>query len=345
MQNTAQDFKPYLQQVSDGRALSADQAGEAFALMMAGGVPEAQIAGFLMALRARGETVDEITGAATAMRAKMKRVRAPDDAIDIVGTGGDAKGTHNVSTCTAFVVAGAGVPVAKHGNRAVSSRSGAADVLEHLGVGMDVPRECLEQALREAHVGFMFAPAHHAAMRHVAPARKALGVRTIFNVLGPLCNPAGVSRLLIGVYAPEMTRPLAEVLQRLGAAHAWVVHGHDGLDELSTTGETIVAELKDGRVREFTVTPEEAGLARVPLAGLIGGDPRDNAQAIRDTLAGAPGPLRDIVLLNAAAALIIAERAETLREGVEKAAASIDSGAAMAALDKLSSLCGAPAHV
>jgi len=345
MQNTPDAFKPFLQQVSDGRPLSAEQAGEAFGLMMAGGVPEAQIAGFLMALRARGETVDEITGAAVAMRAKMKRVNAPDGAIDIVGTGGDAKGTHNVSTCTAFVVAGAGVPVAKHGNRAVSSRSGAADVLEHLGVCMETAPEALEQALQEARVGFMFAPAHHAAMRHVAPARKALGVRTIFNVLGPLCNPAGVRRLLIGVYAPELTRPLAEVLSRLGVERAWVVHGHDGLDELSTTGDTIVAELKDGRVHEFTVSPEEAGLSRATLADLIGGDPADNAQAIRDTLAGETGPLRDIALLNAAAALVVAGTAQTLREGVEKAAEAIETGAASAALDKLASLCGAPANV
>jgi len=344
MASTFEDFKPYLQQVSDGRALSADQAGEAFGLMMGGEVPEAQIAGFLMALRARGETVDEITGAAMAMRAKMKRVTAPEGAMDIVGTGGDAKGTHNVSTCTAFVVAGAGVPVAKHGNRAVSSRSGAADVLEHLGISMEIAPETLEQALREAQVGFMFAPAHHAAMRHVAPARKALGVRTIFNVLGPLCNPAGVPRLLIGVYAPEMTRPLAEVLGRLGAERAWVVHGHDGLDELSTTGENIVAEWHVGKVREFTVTPEEAGLTRVDLGALIGGDPAANAAAIRETLAGAPGPLRDIVLLNAAAALIVAERAETLREGVELAAHAIDSGAAAGALERLAGFCGAPAH-
>lgn len=345
MQDTAQDFKPFLQQVSDGRPLSTEQAGEAFALMMAGSVPESQIAGFLMALRARGETIDEIAGAATAMRERMKRVSAPDDAIDIVGTGGDAKGTHNVSTCTAFVVAGAGVPVAKHGNRAVSSRSGAADVLEHLGVGMDVPLEDLEQALRDARVGFMFAPAHHAAMRHVAPARKALGVRTIFNVLGPLCNPAGVSRLLIGVYAPEMTRPLAEVLGRLGAERAWVVHGHDGLDELSTTGESMVAELKDGRVNEFTVSPEEAGLARARLSDLIGGDAAANAEAIRKTLAGAPGPLRDVIVLNAAASLIVAGKAETLREGAEQAAQAIDSGAAAAALEKLAAICGARVNV
>lgn len=345
MGDASEAFKPYLQQVSDGRALSADQAGAAFSLMMEGNVPEAQIAGFLMALRARGETVEEIAGAATAMRAKMTQVTAPDGAIDIVGTGGDAKGTHNVSTCTAFVVAGAGVPVAKHGNRAVSSRSGAADVLEHLGIAVPSPQESLEQALREVGVGFMFAPAHHAAMRHVAPARKALGVRTIFNVLGPLCNPAGVSRLLIGVYAPEMTRPLAEVLDRLGAERVWVVHGHDGLDELSTTGESMVAELNHGRVREFTVSPEPAGLSRVGLSALIGGDPAANAGAIRETLAGAAGPLRDIVLLNAAAALMIADRAGSLREGVELAASAIDSGAAAGTLERFATICGAPAHV
>ncbi len=345
MQNTPEDFKPFLQQVSEGKPLTAEQAGAAFGLMMAGGVPEAQIAGFLMALRARGESVDEITGAATAMRAKMKRVSAPDGAMDIVGTGGDAKGTHNISTCTAFVVAGAGVPVAKHGNRAVSSRSGAADVLEHLGVCMETAPEALEEALKTAQVGFMFAPAHHAAMRHVAPARKALGVRTIFNVLGPLCNPANVSRMLVGVYAPEMTRPLAEVLGRLGVERAWVVHGHDGLDELSTTGESVVAQLKDGAVQEFTVTPEEAGLARARLDDLIGGDAGENAAAIRETLAGQRGPLRDIVMLNAAAALVVAGKAGTLRDGAELAADAIDSGAAARALANLAAICGATANV
>jgi anthranilate phosphoribosyltransferase len=345
MQNTPEDFKPFLQQVSEGKPLTAEQAGAAFGLMMAGGVPEAQIAGFLMALRARGESVDEITGAATAMRAKMKRVSAPDGAMDIVGTGGDAKGTHNISTCTAFVVAGAGVPVAKHGNRAVSSRSGAADVLEHLGVCMETAPEALEEALKTAQVGFMFAPAHHAAMRHVAPARKALGVRTIFNVLGPLCNPANVSRMLVGVYAPEMTRPLAEVLGRLGVERAWVVHGHDGLDELSTTGESVVAQLKDGAVQEFTVTPEEAGLARARLDDLIGGDAADNAAAIRQTLTGKDGPLRDIVMLNAAAALVVAGKAGTLRDGAELAADAIDSGAAARALANLAAICGATANV
>jgi len=345
MQNTPDEFKPFLQQVCEGTPLSAEQAGEAFSLMMAGGVPDAQIAGFLVGLRARGETVDEITGAATAMRAKMKRISAPDGAMDIVGTGGDAKGTHNISTCTAFVVAGAGVPVAKHGNRAVSSRSGAADVLEHLGISMEIATDALERALSDARVGFMFAPAHHAAMRHVAPARKALGVRTIFNVLGPLCNPASVRRMLVGVYAPEMTRPLAEVLGRLGVEHAWVVHGHDGLDELSTTGESVVAELKDGAVHEFTATPEDAGLARARLDDLIGGDATENAAAIRETLAGKSGPLRDIVLLNAAAALVVAGKAGDLRAGVDLAAEAIDSGAAARALESLATICGATANV
>jgi len=218
-------------------------------------------------------------------------------------------------------------------------------VLEHLGVCMDTAPEALEQALEEARVGFMFAPAHHAAMRHVAPARKALGVRTIFNVLGPLCNPASVSRMLVGVYAPEMTRPLAEVLGRLGVEHAWVVHGHDGLDELSTTGESVVAELKDGAVREFVVTPEEAGLARARLDDLIGGDAAENAAAIRETLAGKDGPLRDIVLLNAAAALVVADKAVTLREGADLAAQAIESGAATGALEKLAAICGAPENV
>ncbi len=345
MQNTPENFRPFLQRVSEGMPLTAEQAGEAFGLMMTGGVPDAQIAGFLMGLRARGETVDEITGAATAMRAQMKRVSAPHGAMDIVGTGGDAKGTHNISTCTAFVVAGAGVPVAKHGNRAVSSRSGAADVLEHLGISMEIAPAALERALSDARVGFMFAPAHHAAMRHVAPARKALGVRTIFNVLGPLCNPASVRRMLVGVYAQEMTRPLAEVLGRLGVEHAWVVHGHDGLDELSTTGESVVAELKDGAVREFTVAPEDAGLARAKLDDLIGGDAAHNAAAIRETLAGKDGPLRDIVLLNAAAALVVADKASTLREGAERAANAIESGAASRALEKLAAICGAPENV
>lgn len=328
-------LKPVIARLAEGEALNETEAEAAFDVLMAGEATPAQIAGLLMALRVRGETVDEITGAARVMRARMSAIAAPAGAIDVCGTGGDAQGTVNISTTVAFVVAGCGVAVAKHGNRAISSRSGGADVLGALGVTIDAPFPVLEQALREGRVAFLMAPRHHAAMRHVAGPRVELGVRTIFNVLGPLANPARVKRQLVGVFGRKWLRPLAETLGRLGAERAWVVHGSDGLDELTVTGESQVAEWHEGRVREFTVKPADAGLTLASPAALKGGDAAENAEALRDVLRGIGGPYRDAVLLNAAAALIIAGRAGELKEGVALAAKSIDSGAAMAALEAL----------
>ena len=290
---------------------------------------------FLMALRVRGETVEEITGAAKAMRAKATGVIASEGSIDTCGTGGDAKGTYNISTCTAFVVAGAGVPVAKHGNKSVSSKSGSADVLASLGVNLDVGAETVSKAIEEAGVGFMFAPKHHSAMRHVGPVRADLGVRTIFNLLGPLANPAGAKYQVIGVFSRDWIVPLAEVLSNLGADRVWVVHGSDGLDELTTTGPTFVAELKDGSVTSFEVTPEDAGLTQANPQDLIGGEADENAKAIEDVLSGKPSAFRDIVVLNAAAALVVSGKAEGLLEGAKLAADAIDSRAARKSLDDL----------
>ncbi len=331
----ADAFRIYLQKAAAGEALSADDTAAAVTLMMEGAVSVPQMAGFLAALAARGETADEILGAARALRARMLRISAPAGAVDVVGTGGDAKGTYNVSTCTAFVVAGAGVPVAKHGNRSVSSKSGAADVLEALGINIACGPARMQRAIVEAGIGFLFAPAHHGAMKHVAPARKELGVRTIFNLVGPLSNPAETRRMLIGVFAPRWLEPMAETLRALGADHVWVVHGAGGLDELSTLGPSEVVEMRDGTMRRFAVTPEEAGLAPVRLEDLQGGGPQENADAIRAVLAGKPGPFRDIVLLNAAAALIVAGKAQDLAGAVKLAASSIDGGGAMHSLAKL----------
>jgi len=329
------EMKPILNKVADGQALSVAEAEAAFGIIMSGDATPAQIAGFLMALRVRGETVDEITGAVRTMRAKMDTIEAPAGAMDVVGTGGDGSGTYNISTGTAFVVAGAGVPVAKHGNRALSSKSGAADVLSSLGVNLDAPFPQIEQSIREAGIGFMMAPRHHSAMRFVGPVRVEMGVRTIFNILGPMSNPANVKRQFTGVFSPAWLRPMAESLANLGCEAAWVVHGADGLDEMSTTGATQVVALEAGKIREFEVTPEDAGLPRATLDELKGGDPMANAEAIHTLLQGAPGPYRDIVLLNAAASLMVAGKAENLKQGVDLAAKSIDEGAAQAALDKL----------
>ncbi|MEJ2125271.1 MAG: anthranilate phosphoribosyltransferase [Alphaproteobacteria bacterium] len=328
-------FRPQLEKVASGAALSEDEAAAAFDAIMEGGIPEVQLAGFLVAMKARGETVDEITGAVRTMRAKMKTVTAPSGAVDIVGTGGDAKGTYNVSTASAFVLAGGGVPVAKHGNRAVSSKSGAADVLESLGVNLAMTPDVAERCLTEAGVAFLFAPTYHPAMRFAVPVRKELKLRTIFNLLGPMSNPASTKRQVIGVFSGAWVRPMAEVMQRLGAEHIWVVHGSDGLDELSTTGPTQVAELKDGKIREFTVSPADAGVARVQLADILCGQAGESADAMRALFAGEPGPFRDIVLLNAGAGFVVAGKAETLAEGAKLAAASIDEGKAAAALEKL----------
>jgi anthranilate phosphoribosyltransferase len=328
------DFKTHIAKVADGMPLTFEEARAAFDIVMSGQATPSQIGGFLMALRVRGETVEEISGAVATMRAKMLTVEAPANAIDIVGTGGDGSGSYNVSTAAAFVVAGAGVPVAKHGNRALSSRSGAADTLAALGVNIEIGPERIGECIREAGVGFMFAPAHHSAMRHVGPTRVELGTRTIFNLLGPLSNPAGVSRQLVGVFSPEWVEPIAHVLKSLGAEAAWVVHG-DGLDELTTTGTTNVAELRDGKVTVFGISPEDAGLPRVTPAELKGGDADHNAEALRAVLTGIRGPYRDIVLMNAGAALVVAGKAASLKEGVAEAQSSIDQGHAHAALERL----------
>jgi anthranilate phosphoribosyltransferase len=337
-------MKELIGKVAGGRALTLDEARDAFDIMMSGDATPAQVGGFLMAMRVRGETVDELTGGALAMRARMVAVKAPADAIDTCGTGGDASGTYNVSTAAALVVAACGVPVAKHGNRALSSRSGSADVLAALGVNTDAEVGHVEQAIEEARIGFMMAPRHHGAMRHVAGARVELGTRTIFNLLGPLANPASAKRQLMGVFAKDWVEPIAHVLGQLGSERAWVVHGSDGLDEITTTGPSQVAELQGGKVRCFEVTPEQAGLPKARLEDLRGGDAETNAQAVRALLTGAPGPFRDIVLLNAAAALIVAGRADDLRAGVAKAAEAIDSGAAEAVLGRLAAITSSPAR-
>jgi anthranilate phosphoribosyltransferase len=291
--------------------------------------------GLLMGLRVRGETVEEITGAVSAMRAKMLRVEAPPEAIDVVGTGGDASGSYNISTCAAFIVAGAGVPVAKHGNRALSSRSGAADVLQALGVKIDLTPLGVSRCIRDAGIGFMFAPAHHPAMKNVGPTRVELGTRTIFNLLGPVSNPAGVRRQMVGVFSRQWIEPIAQVLGNLGSEAAWVVHGSDGLDEITTSGPTSVAALEKGKVRTFEISPEDAGLARSTPESLRGGDADTNAAALMDVLKGKKGPLRDVTVFNAAAALIVAGRAKDLREGVAQAQHAIETGEAEGRLDRL----------
>jgi len=327
-------LRPVLARLANGERLAESEAESAFGLIMNGEATPAQIAGLLMAMRVRGETVAEMTGAVRAMRARMLDIEAPPGAIDIVGTGGDAAGTLNISTAAALVVAGCGVPVAKHGNRALSSKSGAADALAALGVATDVPPERLPGILAEAGMVFLMAPRHHSALRHAAGPRVELGTRTIFNLLGPLANPARVTRQMTGAFAPQWLRPMAEALARLGSERAWLVHG-DGLDELTLSGPSQVVELRAGAIREFTVTPEQAGLPRAPVSALKGGDPAENAAALEALLAGETSAYRDCVLLNAAAALIVAGRAEALAEGSRAAASAIDSGAARGVLDKL----------
>ena len=328
-------LKGLIGRVAAGDRLSVDDTAEAFDIMMSGEATPAQIGAFLIALRVRGETVDEITGGATTIRAKALPIRAPEGAIDVVGTGGDQSGSFNVSTASALVVAGCGVPVAKHGNRAMSSKCGSADVLAALGVAIECDPALVQRSLDEAGVCFMLAPKHHAAMRHVGPTRVELGTRTIFNLLGPLSNPAGVKRELLGVFSRDWIEPLARVLGQLGAERAWVVHGSDGLDEMTVTGTTFVAELKGGKVRTFEVAPEDAGVARAAPAALKGADAATNAAALTALLAGEAGAFRDIALLNSAAALIVAGRADDLRAGAALAATSIDSGKARAALDAM----------
>ncbi|MEL6979926.1 MAG: anthranilate phosphoribosyltransferase [Pseudomonadota bacterium] len=329
-------LKPLIGKVVEGGALSGDEARAAFDILMSGGADDAQIAGFLVALRMRGESVTEISAAASVMRAKMTPVAAPANAIDIVGTGGDGKGTLNISTAAAIVVAGCGQPVAKHGNRKLSSQSGAGDVLGALGVNLDVGPDVVEKAIAEAGVGFMIAPKHHAAMRFVMPARMALGVRTVFNILGPMTNPAGVKRQLTGVFSEAWLEPMAETLRSLGSERAWLVHGSDGTDELSIAGpSTVVALSPSGDIERLTITPDAAGLPTHPFEAIKGGDPDENAAAFRALLDGAPSAYRDAVLLNSAAALLIAEKASDLKDGAALAARSIDEGRAKAALETL----------
>src|ERR1700745_1098633 len=328
----AADLKPLLAQVAAGRSLSESQAETAFDIIMSGNATPSQIGAFLMALRLRGETVEEIAAAARIMRAKAVAIEAPPGTIDTCGTGGDASGSFNISTASALVVAGCGVPVAKHGNRALSSRSGSADVLTALGVNIDADLTIVRRCLWEIGIGFLMAPRHHSATRHVAPTRVELGTRTIFNLLGPLSNPAKAPRQLVGVFAPEWVRPMAEVLGRLGLERAWVVHG-SGLDELTTAGVTAVAALEGGKVETFEVAAEDVGLPPARLEDLRGGEPEHNARLMRDLLAGAGGPLRDIGLLNSGAALVVAGRATGLEAGIELAARSLDSGAARQVLD------------
>ncbi len=332
------DLKALIGLAATGQPLTAEQAQQAFEIMMSGNATPSQMGGFLMALRVRGETVDEITGAARAMRAKMTTIKAPSDALDTCGTGGDGKGTYNISTAAALVLAGCGVPVAKHGNRAMSSRSGAADVLTALGVEIEAETPLVERCLEVAGTCFLLAPRYHSAMRHVGPTRVELGTRTIFNILGPLSNPAKVRRQVIGVFSPEWVEPLAHVLRNLGHERAWVVHGADGLDELSTTGPSKVAELKDGEVRTFEVAPADAGLAQARLDDLKGGDAERNAHALRAMLDGEHGPFRDIVLMAAAAGLVVADKADDLRAGAEMAAEAVDSGRARKALADMAAI-------
>jgi len=336
------DLKELLGVVASGRALDAAEAERAFGIIMSGDATPAQMGGFLMALRVRGETVAEITGAARAMRAKMLTIEAPEGAIDTCGTGGDATGTYNISTGSSLVVAACGVPVAKHGNRALSSKAGAADVLTALGVNIDADMSLVKKALWQAKICFLMAPRHHSAMRHVGPARVELGTRTIFNLLGPLCNPARVKRQTIGVPAPDWVEPTAQVLNGLGHEHAWVFHGAGGLDELSTIGPSQVAELKDGTVTTFEVTAADAGLVTATMDDLKGGDAAYNAEAMRALLDGAPGAFRDIVILGAAAALIVAGKAADLKQGAAQAAEAIDSGRARDTLAQLIAITNQP---
>jgi anthranilate phosphoribosyltransferase len=328
-------FRALIGKVATGAQLTRDEAAHAFDKMMSGEATPAQMGGFLMGLRIRGETVDEITGAVATMRGMMLKVEAPAGAIDVVGTGGDAAGSYNISTCAAFIVAGAGVPVAKHGNRALSSKSGAADVLTALGVKIDLDPRAISRCIKEAGIGFMFAPSHHPAMKNVGPTRVELGTRTIFNLLGPLSNPAGVKRQMVGVFARPWIEPLAKVLAALGSERAWVVHGSDGLDEVTTSGPTFVAELDKGKVKTFEITPEQAGLKRVKPEELKGGEPALNAMALKAVLDGMPGPFYDVALMNAAAALVVADKAKDIAEGAKLAAKSIESGAAKERLKKL----------
>ena len=335
MTDALTELKPYLADVAEGKVLSFDEARSAFDIIMSGKATPAQIAGFLVALRMRGEHVSEISAAVDVICAKALPVSAPEGALDIVGTGGDGSGTLNISTATAIVTAACGVPVAKHGNRGLSSKSGAADVLTALGVNLDAEVPVIEKAIREAGIGFMMAPRHHGSFKYVGPVRVEMGIRTVFNILGPLCNPAGVKRYLIGVFAQEWVQPMAQVLARLGCERAWVVHGASGLDELSTTGANYICEVRDGEVTEMSLAPEEVGLATATLEDLKGGDGEYNARRLRELLAGQADAYRDIVLLGTGAALVIAGKVDDVAAGINMASQAIDSGQAQAVLDNL----------
>ena len=329
------DLKAIIGKVATGAALSRDEAAAAFDRMMSGEATPSQMGALLMGLRVRGETVDEITGAVSAMRSKMLTVKAPADAVDIVGTGGDGSGSVNVSTCASFILAGTGVPVAKHGNRALSSKSGAADALAALGVNINITPDDVGRCIAEAGIGFMFAPTHHPAMKNVGPTRVELATRTIFNLLGPLSNPAGVKRQMVGVFSKHWVQPLAQVLKNLGTESAWVVHGSDGLDEITLTGPTHIAALENGNIRTFDVTPEDAGLPRATAAELKGGDAQANANALREVLDGKQNAYRNVALINAAAALVVAGKAKDLKEGVALGTKALDTGAATDRLTRL----------
>src|ERR1700742_2709826 len=329
------DLISIIAKVASGATLTREEAASAFDRMMSGEATPSQLGGLLMALRVRGETIDEITGAVSAMRAKMLKVKAPPNAIDVVGTGGDGSGSVNVSTCAALIVAGVGVPVAKHGNRALSSRSGAADVLAALGVRIDLSPEQVGRCVTEAGIGFMFAPAHHPAMKNVNPTRVELATRTIFNLLGPLSNPAGVTRQVVGVFSRQWVQPLAQVLKNLGSEAVWVVHGSDGLDEITLTGPTFVAALENGTIRSFEVSPEDIGLKRVAGEALKGGDAAANAVALRNDLTRKRSAYRAVALCNAYAAFIVAGCAKYLKEGLALGIQSIDGGAAAERLKRL----------
>jgi anthranilate phosphoribosyltransferase len=329
------NLKSLIAKAADGTPLSREEAREAFDIIMSGAATPSQIGGFLMALRVRGESIDEIAGAVATMRAKMLPVDAPTNAVDVVGTGGDASGSYNISTCSAFVVAGCDVPVAKHGNRSLSSKSGAADVLMALGVNIDIKPKQISRCIREVGLGFMFAPNHHSAMKHVGPARAELGTRTIFNLLGPLSNPAGVKRQMVGVFAKRWVEPIAHVLASLGSEAAWVVHGSDGLDEITTTGPTSVSALENGTVRSFEISPQDVGLSVSRPDDLKGGEAPENAAALKAVLEGTKNAYRDTVLMNAGATLLVAGHASDLRDGVTQAAQAIDSGAALERLNSL----------
>ena len=324
-----------IQAVVAGQSLTMDEAAQVMEEIMVGEVTPAQFGAFVTALRLKGETIDEITGLARTMRAKAVRVTVSEPVIDVVGTGGDGLNTFNISTAAAFVVAGAGLKVAKHGNRAASSQCGAADVLEALGVKFDLAAEQVQQCIEKVGMGFMFAPAFHPAMKYAAAPRREIGIRTVFNILGPLTNPAGARNYLLGVADGSLVEKLALVLQSLGCNHALVVHGEDGLDEITVTGKTLVCELKDGAIKSYTISPEDFDLSKASLDSLKGGTADENAALLRSILSGSPGPQRDVVLMNAAAALVAGDKVETLKQGIALAGEAIDSGCALAKLNQL----------